>query len=154
MEFRDMIDISGKKLVQREAKASGKIHLKEETIEKIKNNKVEKGDVFTIAKIAAINAVKKVPDIIPLCHPIPIDNIRIKFEFEGANTIKVLCIVKSIARTGVEMEALTGVNIALLNIWDVVKMYEKDVSGQYPTTFISDIRVEKKIKFHNSQNDR
>jgi cyclic pyranopterin phosphate synthase len=148
-----MIDISEKESIQREAKASGKIHLKEKTIQRIKNKKVEKGDVFTIAKIAGISAVKKVPDIIPLCHPIPINNVNISFEIEGNTTIKVICTVKSDAKTGVEMEALTGVSIALLNIWDVVKMYEKDLNGQYPTTFISDIRVEQKIKILN-KNDR
>jgi len=140
-----MIDISKKDTVPRIARASGKIKLKKETIEKIKNMKVEKGDALTIAKVAAINAVKKVPDLIPFCHPIPITNITIDFELED-ETIKVTCRVKSIAKTGVEMEALTGVNIALLNLWDVVKMYEKDEKGQYPSTLIYDIQVEKKVK--------
>ncbi len=141
-----MIDISEKNTILRIATASGRIKLKYETIKRIKNNKVKKGDVITIAKIAAINAVKKVPDIIPLCHPIPITNIDVNFKFENDTAIKVTCTVKSIAKTGVEMEALTGVNIALLNIWDVVKMYEKDNEGQYPTTLIYDIKVEEKIK--------
>ena len=141
-----MIDISEKDTIIRIATASGKILLKKETIERIKQAKVKKGDVFTIAKISAINAVKKVPDIIPLCHPIPITNVDINFEFEKENSIKVICTVKSFAKTGVEMEALTGVNIALLNIWDVVKMYEKDNEGQYPSTLIYDIKVEEKIK--------
>ncbi len=141
-----MIDISDKDTITRIARASGKIFLKKETIERIKNKNVKKGDVFTIAKISAINAVKKVPDLIPLCHPISITKVDVEFEFEGANVIKVLCSVKSIAKTGVEMEALTGVNVALLNIWDVVKMYEKDENGQYPSTLISDIKVEEKIK--------
>ena len=141
-----MIDISDKDTITRIARASGKISLKKETIERIKNKNVKKGDVFTIAKISAINAVKKVPDLIPLCHPISITKVDVEFEFEGANVIKVLCSVKSIAKTGVEMEALTGVNVALLNIWDVVKMYEKDENGQYPSTLISDIKVEEKIK--------
>ncbi|MFX1387640.1 MAG: cyclic pyranopterin monophosphate synthase MoaC [Promethearchaeota archaeon] len=141
-----MIDISKKDEILRIAKASGKIFLKEDTIQRIKNNQVQKGDVKTIAKISAINAVKKVPDLIPLCHPIPVNHISIDFEFEDNNSIKVSCIVKSYAKTGVEMEALTGVHIALLNIWDVVKMYEKDDRGQYPTTIINDIKVEEKIK--------
>ena len=141
-----MIDISAKDIIPRMAKASGRIKLKKETIKRIKDKDVEKGDVFTIAKIAAINAVKKVPDLIPLCHPIPITNIQIDFKIENEFTIKALCTVKSVAQTGVEMEALTGVNIALLNIWDVVKMYEKDEKGQYPSTLIYDIKVEEKIK--------
>jgi len=140
-----MIDISKKDTIPRIATASGKILLKKETIERIIQKKVEKGDVFTVAKISAINAVKKVPDLIPFCHPIPITNVNVDFEIED-NFIKVICKVKSIAKTGVEMEALTGVNVALLNIWDVVKMYEKDEKGQYPSTLIYDIKVEEKIK--------
>ena len=141
-----MIDISEKDSILRIATSSGKIYLKKETIERIKNKNLKKGDVFTIAKIAAINAVKKVPDLIPLCHPIPISNVAIDFSYEGDNTIKVKCTVKSISKTGVEMEALMGVNIALLNIWDVVKMYEKDSKGQYPITVITEVKVDEKIK--------
>ena len=141
-----MIDISEKEAINRVARASGKILLKKNTIERIKNGKVQKGDVLTIARIAAINAVKKVPDLIPLCHPIPINKVSIDIEFEDENTIIVKCTVKSIAKTGVEMEALMGINIALLNIWDVVKMYEKDEKGQYPVTFMSEIKVDEKIK--------
>ncbi|MFX1310826.1 MAG: cyclic pyranopterin monophosphate synthase MoaC [Promethearchaeota archaeon] len=140
-----MIDISEKDTITRIATASGKIKLKRETIDRIKNKQVEKGDVLTIAKVSAINAVKKVPDLIPFCHPISITNVKIDFEIED-NYVKVTCTVKSIAKTGVEMEALTGVNVALLNLWDVVKMYEKDKQGQYPSTQIYDIKVEKKIK--------
>ena len=141
-----MIDISEKDSILRIATSSGKIYLKKETIERIKNKNVKKGDVFTIAKIAAINAVKKVPDLIPLCHPIPISNVDIDFNYEGDNTIRVTCTVKSISKTGVEMEALMGVNMALLNIWDVVKMYEKDSKGQYPITVINEVKVDEKIK--------
>ncbi len=142
-----MIDISDKDTILRVATASGKIRLKEKTIRRIKEHQVKKGDVFTIAKIAAINAVKKVPDLIPLCHQIPISNIGVDFEIENDTVIKVICKVKSFAQTGVEMEALSGVGIALLNIWDVVKMYEKDEEGLYPSTVIYDIKVEKKIKY-------
>ena len=141
-----MIDISDKDSIIRIAIASGKIRLRKETIERVKNKDVKKGDVFTIAKIAAINAVKKVPDLIPLCHPIPINNIDIDFDYSDENTIRVVCTVKSISKTGVEMEALMGVNVALLNIWDVVKMYEKDESGQYPKTIINEVKVDEKIK--------
>ncbi|MFX1311924.1 MAG: cyclic pyranopterin monophosphate synthase MoaC [Promethearchaeota archaeon] len=141
-----MIDISEKNIITRIAKASGKIFLKHETITKIKNKDVQKGDVFTIANISAINAVKKVPDLIPLCHPIPINDVSLDFKIENNNCIHVTCTVKSFARTGVEMEALTGVSIALLNIWDVIKMYEKDEKGQYPSTIITDIKIKEKIK--------
>ena len=141
-----MIDISDKNIVKRRARASGIITLQPETIARIKNNEVKKGDVLTIARIAGINAVKKVPDLIPLCHPIPIHNVEMEFNFESTTKIKVICEVFSQAKTGVEMEALTGASVALLNIWDVAKMYEKDENGQYPTAAISEIIVEKKIK--------
>ncbi|MBD3254226.1 MAG: cyclic pyranopterin monophosphate synthase MoaC [Candidatus Lokiarchaeota archaeon] len=144
-----MIDITKKKEILRIASASGRITLKEATIKRIQNRDVKKGDVFTISKIAGINAVKKVPDLIPLCHPIPITKVDIQFEIETDTSIKVICIVKSFARTGVEMEALTGVSTALLNIWDIVKMYEKDDNGQYPDTIIEEIKVEEKIKEPN-----
>ncbi|MFX0001399.1 MAG: cyclic pyranopterin monophosphate synthase MoaC [Candidatus Hodarchaeota archaeon] len=140
-----MIDISEKDTIIRIAVASGKIKLENETIERIKNKQLKKGDAFSVTKVAAINAIKKVPDLIPFCHQIPITNIDIGFEIEN-NTIKVTCKVKSIAKTGVEMEALTGVSVALLNLWDVVKMYEKDEKGQYPSTLIYDIKVEQKVK--------
>lgn len=140
-----MIDISEKDTLIRIATASGRIKLKKETIKKIINKQVEKGDALTVAKVSAISAVKKVPDLIPFCHPIPITNIDLDFEIED-NIIKAICKVKSIAKTGVEMEALTGVSIALLNLWDVVKMYEKDKEGQYPYTQIFNIKVEEKIK--------
>ncbi|MFX1276844.1 MAG: cyclic pyranopterin monophosphate synthase MoaC [Promethearchaeota archaeon] len=141
-----MIDISGKETILRIATASGKISLKKETIERIRAQNIQKGDVITIAKIASINAVKKVPDLIPLCHPIPINNVSLDIEIENQTSIKASCTVKSNAKTGVEMEALMGVSIALLNIWDVVKMYEKDENGQYLDTIIRDIKVDKKIK--------
>ena len=140
-----MIDISEKDTISRSATASGKIKLRKETIERIKVSKVEKGNAFTIAKVSAINAVKKVPDLIPFCHPILITNVDVDFEIED-NIVKAICKVKSIAKTGVEMEALTGVSVALLNLWDVIKMYEKDEKGQYPSTQIYDIKVEEKIK--------
>jgi len=147
-----MIDISEKNIIPRLAIASGRIKLKKETIKRIRDNTVKKGDVYTIAKIAAINSIKSVPYLIPFCHPIPITNVDMNFEIENDTAIKVTTTVKSIAQTGVEMEALTGVSIALLNIWDVVKMYEKDENGQYPSALIYDIKVEKKIK--NNSNER
>ncbi len=141
-----MIDISSKNAILRTATASGRIKLKNETIQLIKQKNLQKGDVETISKISGINAVKKVPDLIPLCHPIPINNVSLDFAIIDENIIEITCTVKSIAKTGVEMEALTGVSIALLNVWDVVKMYEKDKEGQYPDTIITDIKVKEKKK--------
>ncbi len=140
-----MVDITSKKEVYREATASGKIILREETIERIKEDKVEKGNVFNVATVAAILAVKRTWNLIPLCHPIPITSVKVDFNV-SSNSIEVIVNVKTTAKTGVEMEALVGVSTALLTIWDMVKKYEKNEKGQYPYTKIVDIKVESKIK--------
>jgi cyclic pyranopterin phosphate synthase len=140
-----MVDITRKEPTVREARAFGKISLKEETIALIKKNAIEKGDVFAVARVAAIQAVKRTSEIVPLCHPIPVEHVSVDFEV-GENEVSVAVSVKTTAKTGVEMEALTGVSAALLTIWDMTKMYEKDASGQYPTTLIKEIRVTEKRK--------
>lgn len=144
-----MVDITNKDVVYREASAEGFIRLKRETLEMIKNGKIEKGDVLTVAKLAGLIAVKKVPELLPLCHPIPITHVDIETEILD-DGIKVRATVKSLAQTGVEMEALTAVSLALLNIWDMVKRYEKDEYGQYPTTQISYVKVLSKVKVANT----
>ncbi len=141
-----MVDITSKEVTYREAIAEGIIKLKRETIRMIKEGKIEKGDVFSVATIAAILAVKNTPNIIPLTHNIPITSVKVNYEFIGEDSILVRVTVKTTAKTGVEMEALTGVSAALLTIWDMVKKYEKDERGQYPTTVITNIRVVHKIK--------
>ncbi len=142
-----MIDITGKKDVLRIARASGYIKLKKETVRAIIEGKIKKGDVITATKLAAIQAVKNTPNILPLCHPIPITHVNVEvYPNLDDELVKVEVEVKSFAKTGVEMEALTGVSVALLNIWDMVKYLEKDERGQYPTTRIYDITVEEKIK--------
>lgn len=140
-----MVEISDKKEVKRYARARGTISLREDTIEKIKAGAVEKGNVLTTAQIAATQAVKRTPDIIPMCHPIPITGVEVTFEV-GNTEIVAVVEVKTVGRTGVEMEAVTGVSVALLTIWDMVKSNEKDQDGQYPVTRISDIVVEEKAK--------
>ncbi len=141
-----MIDITEKEVVYREAVAEGVIKLRKETIEKIVKGKVEKGDVFTVSRIAAINAVKNTWNILPLCHNIPITHVQVDYKVIDNERIKVTVKVKTTAKTGVEMEALIGATIALLNIWDMVKKYEKDPQGQYPHTRIEYIRVVSKTK--------
>ena len=140
-----MIDITNKDVIKRTAIATGKIFLKKSTIELIKSGRVEKGDVFSVSQISAILAAKITPNLIPLCHPIPITNVDVRFSVND-RFIEVTVKVVAYAKTGVEMEALTAVEIALLNIWDMVKKYEKDEGGQYPFTKISDIKVIMKKK--------
>ena len=140
-----MVEIGGKPDVLRIAKARGIIRLRESTVQRILKGEIKKGDVISVAQLAAIMAVKKTPEIVPLCHPIPITGVDVNFNFEG-NRVIVEVEVRSVGKTGVEMEALTGVSAALLAVWDMVKVYEKDEKGEYPYTVIEEIKVLKKIK--------
>jgi cyclic pyranopterin monophosphate synthase len=140
-----MVDITDKPPVFRKATATGSIYLQEATIEAIKTGQVKKGDVLTTGRLAAILAVKDTPRLIPLCHPIPITGLEVNFEIEERR-VRVTVTVTSLGQTGVEMEALTGVAVALLNVWDLVKYLEKDETGNYPETEISGIAVCEKKK--------
>ncbi len=140
-----MVDISEKEDVERIAVASGSIKLKNSTIEKIRSGNIKKGNVLGCAETAAILAVKKTPDMIPLCHPISIEAVKVDFSV-GDSDIKAAVSVKSVGKTGVEMDALHGLSVALLTIWDMVKSEEKDETGNYPHTWIREIKVERKEK--------
>jgi len=140
-----MVDISGKGDVVREAVAAGKIYLRPATLSAIREGTVVKGNVLATARVAATLSVKNTPNLIPMCHSIPVSAIAVDF-VEGDGFIKATVRVKSTGKTGVEMEALTGVSVALLTVWDMVKSAEKDANGQYPVTSISDIRVVEKKK--------
>jgi len=141
-----MIDVSGKTTVLREATATGSIYLNKKTVSLIKKQKIVKGNPLYTAKIAAILAAKKTSEIIPLCHPLPLTNVVVEVNILDDNVIQVKTSVKTKAQTGVEMEALTATSVGLLTIWDMVKQYEKDSMGQYPSTKIDNIIVEKKYK--------
>ena len=140
-----MVDISEKNNISRLARAVGEIILSAETIEKIRTGNVEKGNVLATARVAAILAVKKTSETIPMCHQIPITGIDVDFEI-GKEAISVVVEVRTVWKTGVEMEALTGVSVALLTVWDMVKSAEKDETGNYPYTLIRNIMVLEKIK--------
>jgi cyclic pyranopterin phosphate synthase len=140
-----MVDISGKPPEFREAVAEGFIRLRRGTVEAIRRRKVEKGDVISVAQTAAILAIKRTPELVPLAHPIPITGADVDFKIERGG-LRVRVTVRSDARTGVEMEALAGVASALLTVWDMVKGLEKDERGQYPETLIEGIRVLRKVK--------
>ena len=140
-----MVDISSKGDVAREAVAAGKIFLKPETLAAIREGTVVKGNVLSTARVAATLSVKNTPALIPMCHQIPISAIEVDFT-EGDGFIEATVRVRSTGKTGVEMEALTGVSVALLTVWDMVKSAEKDKDGQYPITRITDVRVVEKRK--------
>ncbi len=141
----EMVDISQKSPLLRMATAVGEIILKKKTLANIREGQIKKGDPLTVAGIAATNAVKKTPDLIPLCHQVSITDVKTEFAFKE-DRVEARVTVKSVGRTGVEMEALIGICTALTTVWDMVKYLEKDDQGQYPTTSISQIRVLKKIK--------
>jgi len=140
-----MVDISLKEAVTREAAAVGEIKLKASTFQRLRSGGIEKGDVIAAAEVAAIMAAKDTPQILPFCHSIPITSVRTEHRFTG-NTLRVESYVKGLAKTGVEMEALTAAGVYLLTVWDMVKQYEKDSKGQYPSTTITNLRVTRKIK--------
>lgn len=140
-----MVEVGDKIDQKRKAIASGKIQLAPETIAMIENEEIKKGNVLTTAQIAGIQAVKNTSQIIPLCHPLNLTGIEIDFEV-NEEEITAICSVNMRGKTGVEMEAITGVSVALLTIWDMVKAVEKDENGQYPDTKISDIQVLRKEK--------
>ena len=140
-----MVDVSEKPVVLRKAQAAGKIFLSPKTLEEIRAGRIKKGNPLPVAEVAAMNAAKQTHLLIPHCHQIPLDTVRVEFEVRADN-IEAVCYVSARARTGVEMEALVGVSMALNTIWDMVKYLEKDTQGQYPFTRITDIRVIQKIK--------
>jgi cyclic pyranopterin phosphate synthase len=133
-----MVDISDKKIVHREATASGCIFLQPATIDMIKNNLVKKGDVLSVARIAAISGAKKTFDLIPLCHNIPINKIDVSFEIRDDH-IDIKSRAVCHAKTGIEMEALTAVSIAALAIYDMCKAVDNQMK-------ISEIKLEGKTK--------
>ena len=115
-----MVEVGAKPDQKRRAIASGKIFLDKNTINLIQNEEIKKGNVLTTAQIAGIQAVKNTSSIIPLCHPLNLTGIEIDFDVESS-VITCTCAVNTLGKTGVEMEAITGVSVALLTIWDMVE---------------------------------
>jgi cyclic pyranopterin phosphate synthase len=141
-----MVDVSGKAEIFREATAKGKIRLKPETVNLIREGKIAKGNPLYTAKIAGVLAAKKTSELVPLCHPLPLTNVEVEAKILDKINVEVTATVKTKAQTGVEMEALTATSVGLLTVWDMVKQYEKDANGQYPTTAIENIHVVRKLK--------
>jgi len=120
-----MVDITQKGVTEREAVAKGKVLMKPATLELIKSAGFEKGDVLSVARVAGIMAAKKTPHLIPLCHPILINNITIEFDLAGDDSIEITATVKSTGKTGVEMEALVAVSVSALTIYDMCKSADR-----------------------------
>ena len=122
-----MVDVGGKNIQKRTASASGMIRMSAATMEDIKMDQVKKGNVLATARIAGIQAAKATSGLIPLCHPLPLDSVGIDFEFREDGVL-ANCTVSCQARTGVEMEALTGATLALLTIYDMCKAIDKGMT--------------------------
>ena len=123
-----MVDVSDKEVTHRKALAIGEIILGQQIIRLIKDKKMPKGDPLSIAEVSGINGVKKTSDLIPLCHPLPLDHISLHTEIDEKKfSVVVYCLVSANSKTGVEMEALSGVNSALLAIYDLSKIVEPNL---------------------------
>lgn len=133
-----MIDVSTKPLSARTAIAKGKIKLQRKTIELISKNRIAKGNVLATARLAGIQAAKQTAHLIPLCHTLPLSEVRIDIATSRSRA-EVTCTVRTVAQTGVEMEALTGVAVTLLTIYDMCKAVDKQME-------IADVRLLEKTK--------
>ena len=133
-----MVDVSGKPMSSRRAVAAGKIQLRRETIELITKDQIAKGNVFATSRIAGIQAAKQAAQLIPLCHILPLGEVKIDI-VASADGAEVKCTAKTIAQTGVEIEALVGVTVALLTIYDMCKAVDKEME-------ISNVRLIEKTK--------
>jgi cyclic pyranopterin phosphate synthase len=133
-----MVDVGEKPDQLRIAKAEGFIRMKSETVLQIRENTIKKGDVLTVAEVAGIQGAKKTSELIPLCHPLPITKIEVKATMEE-NGVRIISEVRCVGKTGVEMEALTAVNIALLTVYDMCKAVDKAM-------VIGEVRVLEKSK--------
>jgi cyclic pyranopterin monophosphate synthase len=133
-----MVDISAKDDTAREASAKGSVYMSAETLSLITSGRTAKGDVLTTAQIAGIMAAKRTHELIPLCHPLPLTGIEVALEpDEARSAIEITATVRTTAKTGVEMEALTAVSVAALTVYDMAKAAQKDMR-------IGDIRLVRK----------
>jgi cyclic pyranopterin phosphate synthase len=131
-----MVDVSAKDVTVREARASGRVLLSPEAIAALRAGEVPKGDALAVARIAGIQAAKRTPDLVPLCHPIAIHAVTVDLQV-GDRAVEIAATVRTADRTGVEMEALTSVTVAALALIDMVKAID-------PAAVITDVRVEEK----------
>lgn len=121
-----MVDVSGKPVTERMARARGAILMRPETLEQIRSNQVSKGDVLGVARVAGILAAKRTAELVPLCHQIPLTEVRIEFELDqNLPGVRVEATARTAAQTGVEMEALVAVSVSLITIYDMAKGVDK-----------------------------
>ena len=122
-----MVDVGGKDITRREARASALVRMQPETLAAIRDQTIQKGDVLGVARLAGIMAAKRTGDLIPLCHPLPIESAEVAFEFPDQQTVLVTATVNVTARTGVEMESLVAASTAALTIYDMCKSLDRSM---------------------------
>jgi cyclic pyranopterin phosphate synthase len=132
-----MVDVGGKPESERVARASGRVRMAPATAALIRDKALTKGDVCEVARLAGIMAAKRTGDLIPLCHPLPITAVAVDFAWEAAEVLRIEATVRLVARTGVEMEALTAVAVAALTVYDMCKAVDR-------TMTVEAIRLEEK----------
>jgi len=140
-----MVDVGDKPDVARRAVARGELRLQPSTLEAIRADTVEKGDVLAVARVGTIQAVKHTWEAVPMCHQIPITNVDVAFS-SGEDRIEIEVAVETTGKTGCEMEALEGVTTGLNVVWDMVKAAEKGADGGYPDTHVEGVEVVEKTK--------
>ena len=123
-----MVDVGDKLVTRRVARASGLVRMAPETLALIRDRKAAKGDVLEVARLAGIMATKRTADLIPLCHPLPIDSVKVEFAFADDCSLKIDATVQVESKTGVEMEALTAVSVAALTVYDMCKAVDRGMS--------------------------
>jgi cyclic pyranopterin phosphate synthase len=132
-----MVDVGEKEITRREAVATGRVMMKPETLRQIRSAGLKKGDVLAVARVAGIMAAKKTPDLIPLCHPIPVDEIAVDFDLSADDSVGITATARCSGRTGVEMEAMVAASVAALTIYDMAKSIDRGMT-------ITEIRLESK----------
>src|SRR5947209_14713551 len=123
-----MVDTTAKPDTAREARASAVVRMRPETLALIRDRKVAKGDVFEVARLAGIMAAKRTPDLIPLCHPLPITGVSVDLAAEGDDGVRIEATVRVFGKTGVEMEALTAATVAALTVYDMCKSVDRGMT--------------------------
>jgi cyclic pyranopterin phosphate synthase len=123
-----MVDVGGKQVTRRVARASGVVRMAAETLFLIRDKKTAKGDVLEVARLAGIMATKRTSDLIPLCHPLPIESVKVEFDFADERSLRIEATVQVESKTGVEMEALTAVSVAALTVYDMCKAVDRGMA--------------------------
>jgi cyclic pyranopterin phosphate synthase len=133
-----MVDVGDKEVTVRRARASGRVRMRPETLRLVQDRQIAKGDVFEVARLAAIQAAKRTSELIPLCHMVPLDAVSVRFECLDAGTVAVEAEARATGRTGVEMEALVAVSVAALTVYDMCKSVDRAI-------LVDQVRLEEKM---------